>query len=311
MRVTANTYPNTLISQLNSLSQRQNQLQTQAATGQRVQNLQDDPSAARHVLDLQAEASSVTQYQSNVAAQQDTANATYSAIKSLKTISDRVSEIATLADGTKSQAELTTYANEVTQLIQQGVQIANTQQNGSYLFAGTTSSQAPFTMTTDADGNVTGVSYQGNESVASSEIAEGVTVSAQVVGANTSGTGPRGLITDSASGADFFNHMISLQNNLLSGNTSAIASTDTTQLSHDEDNLLFQVSQNGVMQSRLEASASLLTDRATAITSQVSNAADADLAQVLVQFNSTQNAYQAALQSSAKVLNMNLMNYLQ
>ena len=311
MRVTANSYSNALIDQLNNLAQRQNQLQSQAASGQRVQSLSDDPGAARRVLDLQAEASNVTQFQSNIAALQDTANASYAAIKSLKTVSDRAGEIATSADGLDSTQDLANYANEVTQLIKQAVQAANSQQNGSYLFAGTRSNQPPFVMTTDANGRVTSVTYQGNESVASSQIAEGTTANAQVIGANTSGSGQRGLITDTASGADFFNHLISLQNNLAAGNTDAIANTDRAQLSTDEDNLLYHISNNGAVQSRLEATASILSDRATAIDSQVSKAADADIAQTLVRFNATQNAYQAALQTGAKMLNLTLLDYLQ
>jgi len=39
MRVTANTFPNSLLQQLTSLTQRQNKLQTQAATGQIVHRL--------------------------------------------------------------------------------------------------------------------------------------------------------------------------------------------------------------------------------------------------------------------------------
>jgi flagellar hook-associated protein 3 FlgL len=311
MRVTANTYSNDLIDQLNSLVSRQSQLQTQVSTGQRVRALEDDPAVARSVLDLQSEARSVAQYQTNIAAQQNCANANYSAINSLKTISDRVGQIATLADGTKSPEQLAAYATEVTQLLQQAVQVVNTKQNGSYLLSGTLTDKPPFVMTTDANGNVTGVTYQGNQNVASTEIAAGLPFSAQVVGANTTGTGPRGLITDTASGADFFNHLIAFQKNLASGNVAAVASTDRPALAKDEDNLLFQVSQNGVVQARLTASASLMSDRATALDSQASQEAGADLAQTLVQLNATQNAYQATLQSGAKMFNLTLMDFLQ
>ena len=47
MRVTANTFPNSLLNQLSSLATRQNRLQNQAATGQRVQFPEDDPGIRR------------------------------------------------------------------------------------------------------------------------------------------------------------------------------------------------------------------------------------------------------------------------
>lgn len=310
MRVTANAYSNALIGQLNNLALRQTRLQSQAATGQRVRLPEDDPAGMRRVLDLQAEAGSIRQYQDNIARQKDLANVSYSALKSLKTISDRAGEIATLADGLKSPQELASYAAEIGQLIKQAVEIGNTQYNGSYVFAGTRSDQAPFVANLDSAENVTSVDYRGNTSVAMSEISEGLTASARVPGANASGSGARGLFLDASAGVDFFGHLISLQQHLANADVGAIADTDRRHLQTDEDNLLYHVSRNGALQARLVASDALLSDRSTGIENQISDVADADLAQTLVQFNATQNAYQAALQSGAKLFDLSLMNYL-
>lgn len=310
MRVTANTFPNSLVDQLATLNSRQNRLQNQAATGQRIQLPEDDPAAMQRVLDLQSEAKSVAQYGRNIATLRDQAQTSYSVMKGLKKISDRAGELAILADGTKPPDELKLYATELTQLIKQAVQLTQTKFHGDYLLSGTRSDQPPFALATDSDGNVTSVTYQGNQSVAESEIAEGVTLSAQVVGANSGGSGPRGLITDSRFGADLFNHLIALQNNLLAGDTAAIAATDRPALSRDEENLVLHFGNNGAVQQRLEASASLAVSRGDSLEVLVSREADADLAQTLVRLNQTQNAYQAALQSGAKLLNTSLLDYL-
>jgi flagellar hook-associated protein 3 FlgL len=310
MRVTANAYTNSLTEQLNALASRQSRLQAQAATGQRIRLPEDDPAAMRRVLDLQAEASSVQRYQANITRQKEIATASYGALKSLKTISDRAGEIATLADGLKSPEELAAYASEVAQLVKQAVGVANLQYNGSYLFAGTRSDQEPFVATLDAAQNVTSVAYQGNATVPVSEISEGLTLSGRVPGSNNTGTGVRGLFVDTTVGADVFGHLISLHQHLSSGNVAAIASTDRPNLNTDENNLLHHISHNGAIQARLEASKSLLTERTASLKGQVSSEVDADLAQTLVQFNSAQNAYQAALQSGAKLFDLNLLNYL-
>src|SRR5256885_1892354 len=120
MRVTSNTFPDSLVDQLGTLAARQSRLQNQAATGQRIQSPEDDPAAMRRVLDLQGEASRMAQYQQNISRQQDVASASYGVMKSLKKISDRAGEIAILADGTKSPLELQNYATEITELIRQG-----------------------------------------------------------------------------------------------------------------------------------------------------------------------------------------------
>jgi flagellar hook-associated protein 3 FlgL len=310
MRVSANTFSDTLVTQLASLATRQQRLQTQAATGQRLRLPEDDPVALRRVLDLQTEFSTTGQYSRNIASQLELAQTSYSNIKSLKTISDRGGELATLADDLKSPEELQAYATEVTEMIKQAVHLMNATSRGDALFGGTQTDRPPFVMTLDANGVVTSVTYQGNTSQSEVEISEGVTLSSQVLGENTTGSGPRGLITDSRSGADFFNHLISLQNHLLSGDIASVASVDRPNLTQDEDNILYHISSNGAIQARLEAAKSWTADRGTALEGQVSRETDADLAQTLVKLNQTQTAYQAALQSGAQALSLSLLDYL-
>ncbi len=310
MRVTGNTFSTNFLNQVNRLTVRQQQLQNQAATGQRITAPEDDPAAMQRVLGLKTEQQNLTQYSNTIAALQDRAMSSFNAIKGVKTVSDRAGEIATLADGTRSPEELKTYASEVTELIKQAVQVMNSQHGDQYLFGGTASSQPPFTLTTDADGNVTDVTYQGNTSVVENEIGSGSAISIDAPGENTSGTGARGIITDSRSGADFFNHLISLRDHLLAGDTAAIASTDRPALSDDEENLIYHISNNGVMQSRLEAANTAGKTRKDSLEQVISREADADLTETLVSLSQTQTAYQAALQSGASLMKLSLMNYL-
>jgi flagellar hook-associated protein 3 FlgL len=310
MRVTHGSQYKTLIDQLGSLAGRQARFHAQVATGQRVQKPADDPMAVRRVIDLQAEASSVQQFMRNVARHQELAEATFGSLKLLKKISDRAGEIAILADGTKSPDQLAIYSAEVTELIKQGVQLANSRNRGDYLFAGTRVDRPPFEMSVDSAGKVLAVTYNGNSMPASSELADGVLLSSQVAGSNQSGTGPRGLVSDSSAGADFFNHLISLQNNLLAGDISAVSSVDRAQLARDEDNFIFHLGQNGATQARLEAADAILRNRSASIEHEVSRQVDADLAQTLVRLNETQVAYQAALQSGARIIDLSLLNYL-
>ena len=310
MRVTSNTFSNALIDHLNTLGVRQSRLQTQVSTGQRIQSPADDPVAMRRVMDLQAEAGAVAQYQSNISRLQGTATASYDAIRAIKSVSDRAGEITTLADSLKSPDQLKTYATEVNSLIKQAVDAANAQNQGSYLFGGTKSDQPPFAITTDADGNVTAVTYQGNASASAVDVASGTSVSATIPGANDSGSGPRGLITDPRAGADLFNHLVSLAQNLRSGDTAAIASTDRPAIANDESNIIYNLSQNGTTQTRLGALSAAASSRSTSLDQNVSKEADADLAETLVRLNATQTAYQATLKSAGTVMNQTLLDFL-
>jgi flagellar hook-associated protein 3 FlgL len=311
IRVTSNSFTDALINQLTRLGQRQQQLQSQVASGLRVQFPEDDPSAMRRVLDLQAESAAVAQYRANIARLKEQSTAASDALQSLKTISDRAGEIATQADGTKSSQELQVYATEVTQLIRQAVQAMNAKYQGDYLFGGTLTDRPPFVLTTDSNGLPTGVRYQGNTSVPACEIAEGATLSILPVGANEDGTGPQGVITDSRTGADFFNHLVSLQDHLLAGDTAAIQSGDLSALRADEQNIVSQIAATAALQNRMDAASTMASNRAASLQKLISTQADADLATVLVQLSQAQTAYQAALASGAKLLNLSLLDYLQ
>ncbi|MGV3754737.1 MAG: flagellin [Verrucomicrobiota bacterium] len=309
MRITFSTFPNALVPQLGTLASRQTKLQTEAATGQRVQSASDDPVAMRRVLDLQTEAQSMGQYQRNITRMQEVAGAAFTAMRSLQKVTDRASEIATLADGLKSPAELKIYAAEVNQLIQQAVETANTKNRGDHLFAGTKNDQPPFTTSLDAGGQVIGVTYQGNDSVAGSEITPGLTVAVQPPGVNTSGSGPQGLLADSRNGSDLFAHLLSLRDHLLAGDVTGVAA-DQQNLARDEENLMQQYGLNGSVQSRLEVTSARISGQLLALESVVSQEVDADLAETLVRLNETQTAYQAALQSGSSIMRLSLLDYL-
>jgi len=304
MRIAGTSFTDSMVSQLNLLSAQEYQLQNQASSGQAISAPEDNPAGMAEALNLQAENSAVTQYAQNISTLQTRATIADNALTSLQTITEQASEIATQADGTSTPAQLQAYASQVTQLIKQAAQLMNSKDGSQYVFGGTSSSSAPFTVSTDADGNVTAVTYSGNTSISQSEIADNMTLAVGVPGENTSGSGARGVVSDSRYGADLFNHLIALQNDLQSGNTSAITSTDAPNLSKDDDNIIWQVANNGAAQSRLTAAASFASTQQSGLQTSLTNVAGADLAQTLTQLTQASNAYQIALQTSSQVLQL-------
>jgi flagellar hook-associated protein 3 FlgL len=307
MRVSFNSFPENFLNNLSTINSQQLQLENEVETGKSISQLSDNPTVMQEVLDWQGQNSSTAQFQQNITALQSQATDSYNAISGLQTICANASAIATEADGTSSPSDLASYATQVNQLLQEAVQGMNSQNaQGEYLFGGTNNSEPPFVTTTDASGNITAVTYQGNTSVASAEVAPGYSVSAQVPGANTTGTGPTGVITDSRTGADFFNHLIALRNDLESGSLAAISGTDTANLAKDEDNITAQVSANGLVQSQLKDANSVASTQSSALTQNISTASDADMATTLTKLSTIQTAYQAALESAGSLLNSNL-----
>jgi flagellar hook-associated protein 3 FlgL len=308
IRVTSGAYADRLISNLGSITARQARYQAQISTGQRVTLPEDDPGAVRRALDLEGERGRVGQFGRNITRLKETATATNTVMRSLSKIATRAGELAIKANSIRSADDRKAYAAEVTQMIHQAVSSANTNLRGESVMAGTLNDQPAYTLTAGTDGRVQSVTYNGNQDTSSLDIAEGQELSASVVGSNATGSGPAGLIEDPRAGANLFNHLIQLQDQLLAG--TAVTAPTTVGLQADADNLLRHIAANGVVQGRLEAGNAMVSDRLLSLEGQISGETDADLAKALVRLNETQVSYQAALQTGGKILTMSLMDYL-
>jgi flagellar hook-associated protein 3 FlgL len=311
MRISETYFGNNLVSQINQLQSQQFQLQNQVTTGLKITRPEDNPTAMQQVLNLQSRSATNAQYQTNIGLLQNTATTSATAMNSLQTVVEQANEIATQADGTASAQQLNSYATQIGGLIQQALDLANTQDSsGNYIFGGTANNAKPFTSTTDSSGNITSVTYQGNTSVAQVAISPTLTVSAQVPGANNTGTGPTGLFSDSRTGADLFNHLLTLQKDLASGNTAAVASSDLPNLNKDQDNVIYAIGANGVLQSTLQTVNSAAGQQGSNLGTEISNDSAANLPQAITQLAQTQTSLQAALQSGVMIMHMSILNYL-
>ena len=314
MRVPSNNYSESLVNQLNTLRSRQYNLQSQVASGLKVNAPSDDPTAMANTLNLVTDKAAAKQYSANLGTLQDRANNIYNVLQSLQTISSQAGADAISAanDAGATTTTKTTLLADLNALLKHAVELANAKDpaTGQALFGGTSGSATPFTATTDSEGNITAVAYGGNASVNQVAIGANATAAVDVPGVNATGSGTRGLFSDSRSGADFFQNLINLRDHVATGNTAAIASTDKAALEKDSDNLLYHISNNGVTQTRLNLTATGLQNNLSALDKNISGQTSADLVETMVQLNQAQNSYQAALQSGAKIMQLSILNYL-
>jgi len=309
VRVAQSTFPDELGRTVNELTVRQARLQTQAATGQRIRNVEDDPSAFLNVLELQGDFQRLGQYSDNVAKLQTRSTAIYSATSQLKKMTDRGSELATMANSIRTQDDFGAYASEVNQLLENALALANGKHDGESLFGGTSGVSLAFEAVRDADGNITSVAYKGNSKVRQVDIAAGISFSLDVPGANDSTSGPRGLLKDDRAGIDVFGHLIALRDALKSGDKSAFPDISAS-LVKDETGYIESFAALGAAQSRLEVAARQNSTEAVSVNQLISQESDADLAQTLVELNQLQSAYSAAMQSAGRILKISLLDYI-
>ena len=305
MRVTANSFPIDLQNQMQDLMTKQAALQKQAATGQRISKPSDDPRAMRRVLDLNSEIKALHQYRDNMNKVQEYTDVAYGSVSALKKISDRASEIATMADGMRGPDHMKAYAQEVNQMIEEAVRVANGKHRNVFMCSGTKTTTAPFEASRNTDGKISAVTYKGNANIIQTDVAEFSSVPV-----NFLGEGPQGIIKNTTTGSDFIRNLISLRDNLETNNATAIKETDLVNLGKDESNFITHFSNIGAIQSRLETSDAISLKRLDALDPLISQEADVDLAQTLVRLNEIQNSYTAALQTGARLLQTSLLDYV-
>lgn len=298
MRITNNTVSENIVRQIQRLGSQQAKLQTQVATGQRIFQPEDDPSAVGRVLDLESERREIGQYLRNADRARELSESSFSGLQQMKKVSDRATEIGTLGSGAISPDAAQAYASEVDQLIEQALQVSNGRLRNDYLFAGTAVTTEPFTATRGTDGKVTGVVYAGNNLRAAIPLSETASITAGTTGTTNAGLGT------------FLNQLVALRDALAANNSPAVV-TAQTGLIASEDLLVSSLAEHGGVQMRIEASRSQLLDRSDSIEKLVSAEADLDLPTTIVRLNQSQTAYQAALSSAANIMSLSLLDYIQ
>jgi len=297
MRVATNTVDSNIISQIQQLSAQQVQLQNEVSTGLRITNPSDDPAAYSRVLSDNSQSSAIAQYGSNASAALAVNQATVSSLTQVKSIADRASQVGILGAGTIGPSAMNAYASEVNQLIEQTVQLGNGKFNNNYLFSGTAVTTAPYSVSRDAQGNITSVSYSGNASQSSIPIS-----STANIAPGSDSTTNQGLTT-------FMNNLVALRDALNSGNTAAVSTAQTSLLS-TENAVINGISELGAVQMRIQINQDQQTSLSQTLGKLVSDETGADLPSTVVKLTQAQNAYQAAIQSAASIMQKSILTYL-
>lgn len=310
MRVTFNSFPDTLLGRLQSLGSEQNKALTQLSTGQRIAAPSDDAPAMQRILNLRVEKKQNQQYHRNATDGLEVSKVTFSSLEQIKDLLVRASELSANVNGATSEQEFKAKASEIDQLIQQGLNVANTKLRGSYLLAGEASGapEAPF-IANSTNGKVTQIDYrysiadQPDDANPQMHIGEDTKISAFATP------------LENRQVADLLNKMIAMRNAMSDTPTapdtkasSVLALRD--DLAEKEDQILSALSRAGTIQYRLETAQKDLEVRYEGTEKLISTDADIDFAEATVRLNRAQMAYQAAIQSGARIQSNSLLDYL-
>jgi len=305
MRVTFNAFPDTLLGRLQSLGSEQNKALTQLSTGQRIAAPSDDAPAMQRILNLRTEKKQNQQFHRNATDGLEKSKVTFSSLEQIKDLLVRASELAAGVNGASSPNEYFAKSSEINQLIEQGLNVANTKLRGSYLFAADSPENPPFTRTPPLTGKITAITYAGSQNDSPIRISEDTEIK---VGSSPS---------ENEKVAVLLNKLISLRDAMDAPASATKADTvigmrsqGTDNLDELENTILSYLSRAGTVQYRLETAMKDLEVRYEATEQLISKDADVDFAEATVRLNRAQMAQQAAIQSGAMIQRNSLLDYI-
>lgn len=299
MRVTNFSISDSAVLNLSTLRGQVDAAQQQVSSGKRFTEASDDPAAAHGVMQNQSQLRAVTQYQRNVGLATSRATLEESALNQLGDILTRARELGIAqATGTASASTRSAAGTEINQLLAQAVNLGNSKDGADYLFGGTTSSTAPYTIDT------TGASAT-------------FTVSGQPTGVRAVQIGSGQLLTPTHDGATVFGTSSAGPLKTLQDMAAALASNDVPRLQSliGEANTAFdkvqsQLGEVGARASQLQLADSNLTSLSQQLQASTSTLQDVDVEAAITMLTSRQTAYQAAMAATSRILNLSLTDYL-
>jgi flagellar hook-associated protein 3 FlgL len=290
-RITNSMTSRSVLADLENVYNQLTQTQNELSSGVKLTKPSDDPFGASQALQYKSEIAANVQYQSNVSSATDWLSTTDTALSSMNDDLGRVRDLVVQgANGSLSQTDMDSIADELDQLADSVKSAANTQVAGSYVFSGTQTQTQPFTVG-GAD------TYNGDTKTISAEIGQGVTMGLNVTGDTVVSpilAAIRQAATDLRAG----------------GTPGNLGTTDLDAIDAAQNTLAENQAIVGARENRLSAASSRLQELQQAQTQQLSNVQDTDVAQAMIDFSQQSSVYQAALRAGASLIQPTLMDFL-
>ena len=311
MRATQTTTYRSLQSFLDRTSDRLADLQLQTATGKRVNRPSDDPTAISPILSARTQIQASDRYIETIESGLDRTDGADGYLDSIENTLVRLKEISiATVNGSLSQTDLTTYANEVHQLRESLIADANAQMDGKYLFAGFSEKTAPFTLNPNYPATESNpVNYNGDYGSLEFEIAPNELIEVNLTG-NSLMLGDRnndGVVD--AGAVDIFALVTTLEEELQANNQAGVAAL-IGPLEDAADQLRSQRSIKGNVGRRLEVARDHMEQIKIDMEAFRSRFEDADILETITEMQKQEQSFEAALSVTGRVSSLSILDYI-
>lgn len=298
MRVTNKMMNNNLLMNLNRGLTRLERINNQLGTKKKINAPSDDPVKTELILRTSTSIRQTEQYIRNIGSAVSWLDATDVVLQDVVSVIHRAKDLAvsgasTHLDDTARKA----LADEVAQLRDNLMQLANSTHGGRYLFARQHTDSPPFTTDPNSTEPLPDVEYllegKGDSNLVQYEIGEGVTMEVSVDG-------------------DFFLGIFSALKTLHEDLTQSGRAPDDVLGDLDDalDGVLSIMSEIGGKQNRVDLAQERLQDLQLNLTKILSEEQDLDYAEAIMELKMEEFAYRTALAVGARIIQPSLVDFL-
>jgi flagellar hook-associated protein 3 FlgL len=303
MRVTNNMMTDSLVRYLTAQNEALYERQTIIASQKRINRPSDDPIGIGKVLDYRQTLSSIEQYENNIQSGQKRLEITEITLDLVDELLQGVRAIAmTEAGGTTESRQLT--AEQVKNMFDQVLDLANSKLNGDYMFSGYQTRTAPFsrdeTLATTFDQFT--VTYNGDDGDARFIVAQNTEITIDADG--------QPLFHNAAAGGiNIFDAMRDLIVALETDDTAAI-SAQADLIDHGRKQINNIRAANSPILYQLMTSENHWQNYKPKIQELLAKEEEVDVTQAVVELQSIELAYQTTLATTARITQQGLIDFL-
>ena len=299
-RITQESLSRTTLSNIKLNYKKMQEIQEKLSSGKQINRPSDDPSGARKVLGLRTEDLQVQQFLDNTETAKEQINYTSNTLESIQEIFTKIKGLTIQAgNDTLGQSDRKIIANELDELLESVLQNANTDNNGRYIFSGTKTLTSAFTATRDSNGNISSVSYNGNNEEIKYQIGPDTFIQVNLPGGK--------LFQDNKA----FSTLVSLRDSLKASTFDSTAFSNLRNTLDTATNALStEITRFGAKANRLEMTTNSLENSQTALKELISHTEDADVASLIMDLKHQENVLLSSLKTGAMVIQPTLLDFL-
>ncbi|ENM6598118.1 flagellar hook-associated protein 3 [Listeria monocytogenes] len=291
MRISTNQQANSIINQLNNVSGNLAKYQLQVSSGKKYESMSENPGATAQILSYNHVLSQLNREKTDVTEAKSLLNTAETSLSSMSTSMNRVNALVLQAiNGTSDKDNMSQSAEEIKGLLDVLISVANSEDDGRYVFSGSSTSVKPFT----TDKTTGEIIYNGTTENKKFRVTDTLEVE---------------VFHDGSAMTDVFNNIQKIVDAMKTGDKDALSALQETN-SKNIEIITNSMTNIGGQKNGVAAYDNVLSSKIVDFSERKSNVEEVNMSEAVSNLNKTSIAYQAALQSSVMVQKLSILNYM-